>query len=221
MATPYRVTGGGGVPLVDRGDGCLDEPLEQVLDVPVELAVLDRDGCLTREGLNDLDLALAVGEYVRIGVVIVVDDRARVALAVDQLKHAHHPVAMVLHRDNELRLGAVAVLLVESAIERVGAVRRDLVNVVDGERLPVQRHVSRDAGAIEREGEVRIRKVGQRVVLRAQEVQGLVSLGVLLDEVQTAGIARGEPARLRQNQAEQLLRVTLAHERHADAVELA
>jgi hypothetical protein len=64
------------------------------------------------------------------------------AFAVDELEHADDVAGVGGHREDEDRLGKIAVLLVEGRIDRVLGVGGEVVGVVDDERLPGQGDVA-------------------------------------------------------------------------------
>ena len=214
-----RVTGRGRIPLIDRRRRGADEAVEEVLDVADELLVLDRDRGLSGEREHHLDVLHRVAEHVRVGVRLGSDGRLGILLPIDQLEHADHLVAVVLHRHHEHRLRPVSVLLVEAPVEGVRRLLGDLVGVLEDDRLALGRDEPGDRRAIEREGEVRIRKVGEGVVLRPEEAQVAGAVRGLLHEVERTRVRDRESPGLPEDHREQRALVPLGHERDADAIQ--
>ncbi len=201
-------------------DGGLDEALEDQLDLPVQPRVLEGDGRLTGERADEPDLAVGIREDPAAGGWLVGDPRRRLALTVDELEHADHLVAVVEHRHDEDRLGAVAEALVEAAVERVRRLIRQHVRVLEHQRLAVHGGVAGKARRVEREREPHDRQIRQRVV-RGQREAELRRAVAALDEVDAAGVALREPLRLLEDADEQAVGVALGHERHTDPGQLA
>src|SRR5216117_3070061 len=143
------------------------------------------------------------------------------ALAVDELEDADHFFLVILHGDDEHRLRAVAVPLVERAVDAVFDIRRQEVGIVDHERLAGHRRVPRETRAVHRDRELDERRVGLGVRLRDPEAQPLLALVARLDEVETARVRGGDPSRLREDELEQGFQVPLGAEGDADARQLA
>src|SRR3989442_7148772 len=99
----------GRVPLLDRGDSGLHEPLEEVLDLRVELAVLDGHRRLAGEGGDELDRAPRERHDLSLYIRRPGEHGLEVALAGDELQDADDRFLVVLHRNHEHRLRAVAV----------------------------------------------------------------------------------------------------------------
>src|SRR5439155_18939505 len=116
---------------------------------------------------------------------------------------------------------AVAVALVERAVDRVFNIRRQEVRVVDDERIARDGAVPGETGAVDGDRELDERRLGLRVRLRQPKAQPLRPLRAVLDEVQAAGVRLRDAARLGQDQVEQSLQVALGPQRDADARELA
>ncbi len=216
----HRVSRSGGIPLVDRDDRRLDESFEQVLDVAIELPVLDGHGGLSSKRLNQLHLSGFIREHVLLRGGFVTDNGQYVRFPVDELKYAHDRVPVVLHGNDQHRLGPVSYLLVEPTVERVGLGVGNLVGVVDDERVAVQCREARHAGLVERQREVRGGQIGKGGVLGSQEVKRLLPVLPLFDQVQAAGVAVGQPSGLCEDHAEQRVGIAFAHEGHADLVQL-
>ena len=128
---------------------------------------------------------------------------------------------MIFHGNHEHRLRAIAVALVERAVDRVLDIRRQEVRIVDDERITGDRAVAGEAGAIHRNREFDERRFGLRVGLGEPEAEALRSLLVELDEIQAPGIRLGDAPRLGQDQLEQRLNVAFRAERDADPRQLA
>ena len=216
-----RVTERGRVPLLDRMHRGLHEPLEQSLDFFVQPAVLDRDRRLSRERGHELHGAPRVRYYLVLHVRRRGEYGFGVALAVDELEDADHFFLVILHGEDEHRLRAVAVALVERAVDAVFHVRRQEVGIVDHERLAGHRRVPRETRAVHRDRELDERRVGLGVRLRDPEAQPLLALVARLDEVETARVRGGNPSRLREDELEQGFQVPLGAEGDADARQLA
>ena len=151
------------------------------------------------------------------------EPRLRVALLVDELDDADHLALVVAHGHGQDRLRAVAGALVERAAVAVGRARRQRVGVRQVDHVAGQGGVPGDRRLGERHRELLERHL-HRVVLGPLEAQQVVAgaLVVLaaLDLVEAARVRRGQLARARQDQLEQLADVALGGERDADLVEL-
>ena len=89
-----RMAGRGGIARFDCRDCCRDEPLEQPLDVLVQLAVLDGHGSLRCDGARELHAPLVEGTDVALDGLGRREPQVRRPLAIDQLQHAHDLVAV-------------------------------------------------------------------------------------------------------------------------------
>jgi len=216
-----RVPERGGVALLDRVHRRLHEPFEQALDLLVQAAVLDGDRGLAGKRGDELHGALRVRHHLTFDVGRGRQHGLGTALAVDQLQDTDHILLVILHGDDEHRLGAVAVPLVEGAIDAVLHVGRQEVRIVDHERLAGHRGVAREARAVDGNGELDERRLGLGIGLRQSEAQALLTLIARFDEVEAAGVGGSDAAGLREDQVEQGLHVALGAERDADTGELA
>ncbi len=70
------------------------KPSNSALDVPVQLAVLDRDGRLRRQGRRERHAVVVERDHLRGGDLGRVEPHVGIALAVDQLQHADDLVAV-------------------------------------------------------------------------------------------------------------------------------
>ena len=163
----------GGVPLLDGGHGRVHEPLEQPLDAFVELAVLDGDGRLSRQGRHQFHESAGEGPHLPAKIVHGLELRLELPLAIQQLQHADDLVPMVAHRERQHGLRAIVVLLVDETVDAVLDVRRQLIGVVEDHRVTRAGHVSGDAGVVDRDGELDERDFGSREILRHLESQPL------------------------------------------------
>ena len=112
-------------------------------------------------------------------------------------------------------------LAIEALVERVRLFGRDAVSVLDSEWLAREGHTASETGTVQGKREIGVRQIWQGIVLGAQEVEGWVPLGVLLDQVQAARVTGGEPPGLGQDQIQNALGIALTHECHPDLVEFA
>ena len=108
-----RVTVGRRIALLDRVHRREHEAFEQLLDVFVQPPVFDGDRRLAGQRGHQLDRALRVGDDLLLDVGLRRENRIEVAFAVDELQHADDLVLVILHRNDEHRLRAVPVALVE------------------------------------------------------------------------------------------------------------
>src|SRR2546427_31910 len=147
--------------------------------------------------------------------------RSEVALAVDELQHADDLFLVVLHRNHEHRLGAVAVPLVEGAVDAVFDVGRQEVGVVEDQGLARDRGVPGEAGAVDGHREFDERRLGLGIGLGQPEAQPLLPLAARFHEVEAARVRLGDATRLCEDEVEQGLQIALGPEGDADAGELA
>ncbi len=217
---PLGMARRGWVALLDGRHRRADEALEQPLDGFVELAVLDRDGRLPRQRLDQLHRVRAEGDDLAGGLRRIVEDGGGVALAVDQLQHADYVALVILHRDDEHRLGAVAVPLVERPVERVGDVAGQHVDVVDDQGLALGGGVARQRRVVDRNREFDERNVGPALVLAQLEPQLSAALLVGLHDVEAAGVGVRDAPGLVQDEFEQGVVVLLGGEPHPDVAQL-
>ena len=180
---------------------------------------MDRDGRLRGERPGELLVPGAVGPDRPLDLFHRREAVPEFRLAVDQLERADRLALRRAHRHHQHRLGTVAGLVVERAVDPERRPRRRRVGVLEVEGVPGQRDVSCDAGARQRQPR---RTVGDldRVVLGQSEAQPPGAVGVLLDKVERAGIALRDLPRLGQDGLEQLTRVALGGEPDADRVQL-
>ena len=211
----------GRVPLLDRRDGGVHEPLEEVLDLRVELAVLDGHRRLAGEGGDEFDRPPRERHDLALHVRRRGEHGLEVALAVDELQHADDLFLVVLHRNHEHRLGAVAVPLVEGAVDAVFDVGRQEVGVVEDQGLARDRGVPGEAGAVDGHREFDERRLGLGVGLGQPEAQPLLPLAARFHEVEAARVRLGDATRLCEDEVEQGLQIALGPEGDADAGELA
>ena len=196
VGDPSRVAEGGRVPLLDRVHRGPYEPLKQPLDLLVQPAVFDRDRRLSGERGHELHGALRVRHDLLLHVRRRREHRFGMALAVDQLEDADDFFLVILHRDDEHRLGAVAVTLVEGAVDAVLHVGRQEVRVVHHEGLARHRRIAREARAVHGNGEFDEGRLGLGEGLRVLEPQALLPLLARLDEVEAARVRGGDTAGL-------------------------
>ncbi len=97
-ADPKRVTAGGRIALLDRLHARADEALEDALDLVVEERVLQGDARLGGQRLQELLLALAELDDLRLKVLPLEEQLLRVPLLVDQLNDPDHVVFRRDHR---------------------------------------------------------------------------------------------------------------------------
>ena len=142
-----------------------------------------------------------------------------VGLAVDELEGADGLALRRPHGHHEHGLRAVAVLLVERAVDRERRGGRRRVRVGEVQDLAGERDVAGDALA--REGQARrAERDRHAVVLGEREAELARAVGRLVDQVERAGVALRDLARLRQDRLEELARVPLGGEPNPDRVQL-
>jgi hypothetical protein len=179
------------------------------VDLRPQLTVLERDGRLRRERGRQRVESGRIRRHVRGDGRRRVEPRGPIGLGVDQLQHADDLPLRRAQRFGQHRFRPVSRVVVEAPVEHVWRVRRDGVRVVDRDRLAGLRDVASDRAVADREGLAAEWQVA-RIVLRNREPQPLRRLLELhprrigrLDDVERAGVAVGDLARLGQNELEE------------------
>ncbi len=148
---PLRVSRRGGVSLLDRRHGGFDESFEEAPDVLREPAILDRNGGLRGQGGCDFLVLFLEGDGLDLHHGRDADVGHRAALAVQELQHADDAPLGGLHRHDQHRLRAIAMLSVEAVVEPVGGAGRQLPDVGKIQCCAAGRHEASDRGFVERE----------------------------------------------------------------------
>src|SRR5690348_3731714 len=149
LRNTHRVAGGGGVALIDRADGNLDDALERSFDPCVQLRVLDRHRGLAREGACEPNLATSIRHDESVGGFLARDTRAWIRFSVDENEQSREVVEMIDHRDEKHRPASILVVFIERAIDSEARVRRKTVSVGNHDRLFDARGVSRDTRIVD------------------------------------------------------------------------
>ncbi len=207
------MTAGGRVTLFDGRYRCLDKPFKQVLDILQQLVILDRHGRLAGHradqrivfaGKRNHRVAFQVGERgLHLGV----------AFAVDQLYNADHFVVVVLHRNHHHRLGVVVVRLVVFRVVRITRVDRQVVHVVDEQRLGGQRHITGDGFFVDRQQELVGVKLHRRFL--ETDVCRFIAFAVFFRKVERAAIGGSKFNCRIQYQLNQAVKIPFGRERLA------
>ena len=202
---------GGVLILVFRGDrepeDRVDVGVAHLLDEP---GVGQRDRGLGGEGVDEVHLILEGPEA---------DDLVVVAARVDELQDAEVAAEGVAQRHGEDRDRAVVVAGVEAAIEAVGHVLGQIVDVVDLDDGAARRRVAGDGALRDRDrdaaqvlfGEVLV----ERLVLRDAEGEPVALAGE-----EAAGLTVKEPSALLDDGREESIELVLPREHDADLGEL-
>ena len=208
-----------GVARLDRGDRGLHEALEELADRLVEAAVGERHGRLRGERPGELLVPGVEGADHPLGLLRRAEDQREIRLAVDELERADGLALRRPHGHDEHGLRAVTVLLVERAVDRERRAGRRRVRVGEVQDLAGERDVAGDALA--REGQARrAERDRHAVVLGEREAELARAVGRLVDQVDRAGVALRDLARLRQDRLEELARISLGGEPDPDRVQL-
>ena len=204
---------------LDRDDRGLHEPLEEPADRLDQVAVVDGDGRLRGERAGELLVALAVPLHRPLGLLDRRERPPEVRLAVDELEHADGLALRGAHRHHQHRLGAVAGLLVERAVDVERHAGWRVVRVRQVEDLAAQRDVSGDALARQRQVRLAERDL-HRVVLGQHEDKRSRPVGRLVHEIERARVAARDLPGPGQDRVEEGVSVALGREPNADLVEL-
>ena len=200
---------GGGIALLDRGDGSLDEAFEQLFDVLIEAAVFVGDGGLRGKRKRQPDRAFGKWPH------FAGDDfRARQArfgmkFAVDQLQDADDLAAAILHGKRQQGPRSVSGFLVVAPVEAVGTAARNAVGIGQIDHFAVHRRIAGQGIFAQRKLEFGKGKLHAVVLRQLETKMALARAGGqsvrarLLNQVKRAGIRARDLAGLRENHFEQ------------------
>ena len=211
-----RVTGRGRVSLLDRCHARLHEAVEQRLDRVEKGLVVDGDGGLARYRLDHLQVLGPEADDLLLDRVHG-QLHVEASLGVDELNRADDLVVVVAHRHRQHRLGAVAVLRIESA-PALRLARGRVVSVVIDLAGAHRDRVADHALFVHRDLERLVCVVDREVLARGQEQLGHVVVDGL--EPQACAVGIGQLAHRGEDELLQLVDVALGRKGDADAVQL-
>src|SRR4051812_20517900 len=139
-----RVAGGSGVARFNGGDGSTHKAFKQTLDRIIKLAIFQRDWGLSGQRLHNFLLVRRVRKYMALNGLMRIKPRGKVTLWIDQLQHRNNFFLLVADGHGQNRLGAIARIFVELAVDGIGNVRREMISVLNVDDLAGQRDISRN-----------------------------------------------------------------------------
>ena len=203
-----RVAGSGGITQLDGLDRRPDEALELVLDVAIEPVVFERHRRLAGERFGELLAVLRKRNHFLLNPSVRNQPRLGALLGVEQLENADDLVLLILHGDDQHRLGLVVEFAVKIAVQGKGKVGDATVSVLDVSESFRRDGVTRHALLVDGQG-MRPNKELASVTLHQLEDEMLGPVRLLFHEIKRSRVGAGDFAALGHDQLEQRVRVAL------------